>query len=229
MPSYELIQYPLVKQDETSLSHIGGSPNLPDQFKLPNCKLCNSPMTFFFQVKFPKKHDWAGKIMSVFACTSCTPIEGNHYPPFSPNRKRIPDHFLDDYEKSFHIFAFENTETSSLRKEYKQVLQFEKIELQSLRSTTMQITRIGGKPNWRISNDFPEDYMGSHFTFLMQIWDDWAFKKLPNAPRQALFSFLDSSVKFRNDDLYFLFRGAPLYLFGTLDFEIPKVYVLNQK
>jgi hypothetical protein len=229
MPAYELLRTPHIKHEPTSLSHIGGYPNLPANILLPTCKFCDAPMTFFFQLEFPKKHDWFGKIMAVFACTSCTRDKGNHLPAVSSNFKQIPDGFLNDYQDSFKIFVINKEGDNVIRTDYTPKISPERVSLQSLNGRNPKITRIGGQPNWRISNDFPEQYMGSRFTFLMQIWDDWGFKKLPDAPPQAIFSFLNPSKKFRNDDSYFLFLGLPLYFFGTLDLEQPKVYVLNQK
>lgn len=231
VPAYELIRHPSDAQDETSLSHIGGLPNLPQRFDLPTCELCHAEMTFFFQVKFPEKHDWAEKIMAIFACTSCVSWD-YMCPPMPPGGRHLglPDHFLEEYEKTFRTIVFESSENSLRRKEYLPILKYEYLELRSLQATASWVTRIGGKPNWRISNDSPKEYMGSRFTFLMQIFNDkfdWEFEKLPDAPQQAQYPFLGDP--YRTDDKYALFGGVPLYFFGTLDLEIPKVYVLNQK
>ncbi len=229
MPAFELLRTPLTEHEPISCSHIGGHPILPTSVLLPSCKFCQTPMTFFFQLEFPKKHNWHGKIMAVFACTSCTRDHGNHLPTVSSNFKNIPDAFLDNYQDSFKIVVVVKDNTCVTRIDCIPKIISENITLHPLSSKNPKITRVGGQPNWRISNDFPEQYMGSQFAFLMQIWDDWGFKKLPDAPPQAIFSFLNPLKKFRSDDLYFLFLGLPLYFFGTLDLEQPKVYVLNQK
>lgn len=218
-------------QNSTSLSHSGGVPNIPARIKLPSCQFCGSLMTFFFQIEFPKRNKWAGKIMAIFACTSCAPRD-YFFPPMPPGGRHLglPDNFLDDYEKTFHIVIFESNEATEIRLEYIPLLKYEQLELSLLKTPSARITRIGGKPNWRMSDDTPKVYMGSRFTFLMQIWNDnweWEFDKLPDAPQQAQFSFLGNP--YRTDNKYVLFSGVhQLYFFGTLDLEIPKVYVLNQ-
>ncbi len=229
MPVYELVRLPVDSQDQKSLTHIGGYPNLPEHLQLPKCKLCGAPMTFFFQVQFPEKHEWKGKVMAIFACTSCADDNFSLMPP-NGRHLGLPDYFLNDYEKRFCILVFEQGEISQMRIDYIRVLKHEKLDLQALRNSSTNTTRIGGRPNWRILDDSPKEYMGSRFTFLMQMFSDnweWEFNKLPEAPQQAMgFGF---GKPYRTDGKYELFYGLPLYFFGTLDLEQPKVYVLNQK
>ena len=224
MCAYELIRHTSVEQTEDNLSHIGGLPNLPPNQELPKCKLCHSSMTFFFQIEFPKRHAWTGRVMVVFECTSCA-VRGYLTPPMAPNRIHIPDYFLDEYEKNFCVINFEKKH-AVVRREYTPVLKYESIELK-LKTASARITKVGGKPNWHIANDFPESYLGSRFVFLMQIWDDWEFSKTKEAPLQTEYPWLGDP--YRRDGKYALFGGLPLYFFGTLDLEQPKVYLMNQK
>jgi hypothetical protein len=228
VPAYELIRHPDTEQTDADVARIGGFPNLPPDLELPICKRCGARMTFFFQIAFPQKHPWAGRIMAVFACTS-SPDRDHIDPPIAPDRRHLPDHFLDEYEQSFALMNFESQPTV-MRREYIPVLKFERLELKPLRSLTAQVTRVGGKPNWRIGNDFPGQYMGSRFDFLMQIWGsglEFEFTKLDDAPPQAQVPWFGDP--YRLDGKYALLGGPPLYFFGTTDLESPRVYVLNQK
>jgi hypothetical protein len=103
-------------QSDDDLSHIGGLPNLPADVPLPSCGLCGANMTFFFQVQFPAKHAWAGRVMAIFACTSCSDLD-HGTPPMAPDLEHLPDGFLDGYEKNFKILAFESIATTQ-RTEY---------------------------------------------------------------------------------------------------------------
>ncbi|NJK45680.1 MAG: hypothetical protein HC933_16710, partial [Pleurocapsa sp. SU_196_0] len=128
----------------------------------------------------------------------------------------------------FKIFAFDASSTKR-RTDYTPVLRFERLSLQPLKSASARVTKVGGLPNWRISNDFPKSYMGGEFAFLMQIWSglDFEFEKLEDAPPQAQYPW--AGDPYRLDGRYSLFSGLPLYFFGTVDLESPRVYVLNQK
>jgi hypothetical protein len=222
---YELTREPTEDQSFESVSHIGGYPNVPVGIDLPKCQLCDSRMTFFFQLKLPKKHQWQDRIIALFSCTSCS--SKNIIIPVSPNFQKIPDFFLDQYEKNFKIFVIEPAEELMIRKDYTPILRYEKLNLERPKGKYYS-AKLGGKPNWRISDDFPRDYMGSSFTFLLQM-SDWEFEKYDNAPKQVEHPWFTFSTGFREDGKYSLFSGVPLYFFGTLDLEQPKVYVLNQK
>lgn len=71
MCAYQLKSIQNVIQVSEDMIFKGGFPNIPEYLKLPNCPLCNTEMTFFFQVAFPEKHIWYEKVMAVFHCTSC--------------------------------------------------------------------------------------------------------------------------------------------------------------
>jgi len=50
---------------------LGGLPALEPDSKLPRCGLCESLLTFFFQIEMPEDTPWKGSLFLVFACTSC--------------------------------------------------------------------------------------------------------------------------------------------------------------
>jgi hypothetical protein len=231
MPAYAIVRDPTAEQPDGSPMHLGGQPCMPSDIALPACQLCGARMTFSFQVVFPNKHPWAGHAMAVFACTSCSDLQ-HVMPPMSPNLKHLPGDFLETYEKNFKIFAFDPAHAVR-RTDYEPVLQFERVTLEPLKSASTRATKVGGTPNWRISNDFPSTYMGREFGFLMQIWSgqgddfEFAFTKREDAPFQAQYPWMGDP--WRRDGKYTLFSGVPLYFFGTMSLEPPRVYVLNQK
>src|SRR5262249_21710049 len=59
------------KQVSDDTSFIGGIPRLPVGTPLPECLICGSELTFFFQVAFPAQHWWRGLSLAMFACTAC--------------------------------------------------------------------------------------------------------------------------------------------------------------
>lgn len=227
MIAYEIIRRKEAHQSESCLSFAGGKPILPKHINCPECKFCNQKMTFFFQIEFPEGHDWHGKIMSMFYCTKCYPSEGGNS-QMASDLSEIPDYFLDKYQTNFRIFAYDSTEKCEIHSNYDEMIEYEIFELKKLRKNEYsKKTKIGGRPYWRYDDNTPKSYMESRFTFLMQIDDDWEFDKLEYAPRQVTIPLCGSTT--REDDRYALFSGLPLYFFGTLDLEEPKVYLLNQK
>jgi hypothetical protein len=230
MPAYEVKRIAVEQQDSTNLSFAGGLPLMPPSIKLPTCMLCGDQQTFFFQVAFPKDHDWAGKVMAVFAGTTSGdrdyPTPSAHGPD---NSIDIPDGHLDNAQTNYRLIVFSALDKLELRQDYTPVLKYTKLQLKPSKRERAKTTRVGGTPYWHIQDDTPRSYMGSRFTFLMQIEYDWMFEKLDSAPRQAEYAWFPSDPNFRTDDLYCLFSGLPLYFFGTLDLPEPKVYLLNQK
>ena len=83
---YDLIfQSALNKQIEEDLSFVGGYPRIPSESGLPECRLCRSRQTFFFQVAFPPEHPWSGLSLAVFQCTACV---DENYPEKRSTKKK---------------------------------------------------------------------------------------------------------------------------------------------
>lgn len=229
MTAYEILVGNETEQSLEAINHIGGFPFMKIDEGIPKCYLCGLKMTFFFQVEFPETHDWHGKTMSMFCCTKCATMD-YLIPKMPANLYEIPDGFLDEYQLNFKILVYPSKDGLALREDYKPVLKYSNLEFRKLRKNeNSKKTKIGGRPYWRIEDNTPKSYMGSRFTFLMQIDDDWEFDKLENAPRQAQYAWFNRDNGYSEYDEYALFSGLPLYFFGTLDLEEPKVYVLNQK
>jgi hypothetical protein len=53
--------------------HIGGVPKLEEDFKPPQCTICNSAMPFFLQMSFQRDHPWWGYSVASFFCVKCSP------------------------------------------------------------------------------------------------------------------------------------------------------------
>lgn len=228
MTAYELIRQETAEQDPDALNFIGGRPRIPRDVALPGCRLCSNELTFYFQVLFPREHPWSDQILAMFACTRCD-IRGYMTPPMPKNRQVLPPGFLDEAQVNFRTIVFSVQQAGELRDDYVPRIRYERLTLKATKRVNTRKTRIGGVPFWHIRDDTPESYQESHFTFLLQIEPDWPFAKLPEALPQAEFPWLANSPGYRTDGLYMIYSGLPLYFFGTLDLDEPKVYLINHK
>lgn len=215
------------EQTEQDMSFKGGVPNIPDRFEVPCCSYCGAPLTFFFQVAFPKGHVWEGKVVAFFDCTSW-----EH--PNNPNldwqldiiytrdQIHIPDGLLDSYQKNFRILVFDAQEPTSLQPQFAEKLEFERLEFESAnpRARYADATKLGGIPAWnhRVQGDhkmYKEiTYMGGGVDFLMQIPEDWKFKRLPQAPLQYEY-YQQYKEDVPRRQIYSPFKGASIKFFGT--------------
>jgi hypothetical protein len=227
MAGYELIRT-VEQQIADNRSHIGGFPILPSQINLPSCKICGFPMTFFFQVEFPRKHIWQGKNMSVFACTQSSRIEcqllnlRNNTNFDIPTE--IPNGFLETYQTNFRTIVFETTDLSEMRTDYIPVLRYESLVLKRLSYAKSRKSKVGGLPAWFSFDQTPSGYEGHKVEFLMQIEARWQFAKLDIAPFQAKVDWLSGG--YWENGLYDLFSGTALLFFGT---SHSKVYLVNER
>jgi hypothetical protein len=190
-------------------------------------------MTFFFQIAFPEKHVWEGKVMVFFHCTSCRDFQ-QFYPSITYVRTQIniPDGYLDTYQTNCRIWVFDADESKVLRDDFAKRVKFERLEFERInpRPRYDDWTKVGGTPAWGVYRDVAKEdhelykeitYMGGGVEFLMQIEPDWEFTRLPDAPLQILFAF---SAK--ESTPYKLF-GGPIKLFGTTSkqLEPPRVLI----
>lgn len=230
--SYKVIldasEHPQSVQD---LSFKGGLPNLPDRFDLPYCHFCQLPLTFFFQIAFPEKHVWQGRIMAFFYCTA---LEHGTGPcgyeddwvdiVYTEDYKHLPDGILDSYQKNFCTYVFNADEETNLQGKFAERIAFERLTFEPIDPNERHdgVTKVGGKIAWC---NFPSDaehadmykeitYMGGGVDFLMQFSQsqDWRFKRLPDAPYQHQYQYKRPDA---GNQIYRLFRGAPLKFFGT--------------
>jgi hypothetical protein len=225
MPTYSIRLSLLELFQSTAIgSFIGGYPLTPENFNLPFCKHCQKPMTFYMQIQFPNDHAWALKTLSIF---SCTHTEENEFPEMSSDLLNLPDYFLDTYQKHFQFFVFSESEILHINYQYQPIIKFLPLEIKKINNRRYKKSKIGELPNWTLGDDTPQSYMGSRLTFLFQLESDFVFPRLPFAEKQVVRKFMYQQSGFIEN--YQLFSGLPLFFFGTLDLQEPKVYVLNHK
>lgn len=203
--SYKILTDPNdAPQSVHDLSFKGGLPNIPDRFDVPHCQICDAPMTFFFQIAFPKRHVWDGRVMVAFACTSLDHPCGSelHNVDFLYMKAymHIDDGLLDSYQKTFRFYVFDTDETMQLQNKFEKKLVFERLTFERVNPKARYdgMNKVGGEPAWydyestdEGANMYKEmTYMGGGFDFLMQIEEDWTFKRLPHAPLQSKLIYL---------------------------------------
>ncbi|MFS0724816.1 hypothetical protein [Paenibacillus sp. 1P07SE] len=220
------------EQRESDLSFVGGCPRIPASAEPPACGLCGAPMTFFFQVAFPRDHVWSGLTVAVFACTACAD-ESLLIPEMLPGQLHgadIPEGFLVAYQRNFRFLVFP-TEEGRLRQDIPARLVFRPWTLEpaaGMRGT--MASKAGGDPDWLLDDESPRSYAKSVvMVFLMQLEEGLTFEKLPAAPPQIILG-LTGEPEPSPDPYYQLFLGNALYLFGTKRGEgvEPLVYALTQ-
>jgi hypothetical protein len=230
MSAYEIVRQKDQLQETDGFSYIGGLPTLPTNLEIPKCKICGSPLTFFFQLQFSHKHFWQDKVLSLFACTQSSNQECQMLKlpkSLTPDVPYIiPDGFLDYYQDNIRILVFDKVEVLQMRTDYTPILRYERLGFQTTRPTSRK-TKVGGVPKWRTSNDTPLSYEGKDMKFLLQIESGWQFEKLENAPFQAKVDWLGGG--YWEIDTYDLFAGTALYFFGTTDSDASDVFVINQR
>lgn len=222
MVTYQIVLSEAQLQTQSTLSHAGGHPVLPPQLGLPHCGLCDTPMTFFFQLQFPATHPWHPWVMAFFQCTHCWSDDYCVPKAFYGKDVVVPEGHLDAYQKNFRVVVFEATEPVEIRLDHEAILQYQPLTLEKSKRKS-RTPRIGGEPNWFIQDETPASYMGQPFTFLMQTGEDWTFRSVPDAPRQK------TMMGYRREGHYMIFSGLPLYFYGCVVEDRPKVYVFNQK
>lgn len=216
-------------QQKDDFSFIGGTPRLPEGVDIPECELCGSPQTFFFQIAFPKEHIWNKLSLALFACTSCAHKE--YFIPEMLSGKLqgidIPKGFLDTYQRNFRVLIF-NTENATLKQGYIEKVKFKKVVLEE-RSDMNEVTnKVGGCPVWLLGDETPSTYDSSiGMLFLMQLAEEFEFEIVPDAPGQTTLS-LTGAQKISENRFYRLFLANNIYIFGTNDPSNPKVYILTQ-
>lgn len=217
------------KQDQTDedITFIGGLPCIPLGFNLPACSSCGSEQSFFLQVGFPELHPWAGRSLSVFACTSCQD-EAHVIPEMLSGELHgaiVPDGFLERYQVNFQFLVFD-TGMGMLRHDYVPRVVFRRRRLAPTDAPTVQ-TKVGGTPSWMLEDESPGSYRGDPTVFLMQVGSDTTFEIPLEAPRQAKISLDPSLPAIRRESNYRLFLGNGLYFFGDAK-RRKDVYVVTQ-
>ncbi|MWC27342.1 hypothetical protein [Paenibacillus sp. MMS18-CY102] len=214
-------------QSSSERSFIGGHPVIPLEYGLPACQLCDSPLTFFYQIAFPIGHAWHGKSMAVFACTCC--VDEDHYIPRMLDVPLpgavIPEDFIRDCQNNFRIIVFP-TGDGVMRSGYEPKVKYKTIELLPSDDDTNG-NKVGGHPNWLLEDESPAMLEnGTPMVFIMQLLEGFTFETLPSAQPQAKLN-LRGDVHYPDSEYYELFISNQVYFFGTVSGE-PVAYVLTQ-
>ncbi|MBM7662810.1 hypothetical protein JOC85_003621 [Bacillus mesophilus] len=209
-------------------SFVGGKPNLPLEQAVPECQLCSSQLTFFFQISFPYNHKWEDLSMAVFACTSCV-----HKEYLIPEMLEgvleginIPKGFLTVYQRNFRILVFRTGEAVT-KDTYQEKIKYKPIKLRVTNDLDIYTDKLGGNPNWLLDNEAPAMYDGNPMFFLMQILEDYKFEILSDASPQIKLD-LNGEPAPSQENYYELFLGNNLYFFGTEDKTNSMVYLISQ-
>ena len=217
------------EQSPTDITFVGGFPNMPSRIEWPICGLCERPQTFFFQIAFPDKHPWYGKVMMVFQCTKCD--EADFQLPMRPpgllRGSPILSEFLKSYQKNFRIIVFERIEPMILNPDHEQNLLFQPIELVYKKGNFGSESKVGGNPYWLQNPCAPSSQDGSELEFLMQLNEGFKFEKLEGAPYQWRFSILTQKGGYFRKPYYELFLGLPVLFFGVVNTH--DVLVINER
>ncbi|MEM6430557.1 MAG: hypothetical protein AAF708_15055 [Deinococcota bacterium] len=229
MPAaYKVLTVSDVDQTEQDMSFKGGIPNISDRFEVPCCSYCEMPMTFFFQVAFPKGHIWDKWVMAFFYCTSWEHDKGRYEEYvdtiYVPDQIRFLNDFLATYQKNFRVYVFEQSETTNLQPQVPQLFEFERFEFEPVDASASyeQTTKVGGIPDWEwgdaTHNDIYKNitYMDGGVDFLMKLERDCMFMRLPDAPLRHEYLYVDKyDINNPHVSNYNVFFGHPLFFFGS--------------
>ena len=218
-------------------SFIGGKPCIPKDELLPVCKVCGEPLTFFFQVAFPKQHMWAGKSLAFFYCTeSYHKHDANRqFPPYITAKEsdlfNIPDGEINPeiYQTLFRVIFF-NTADGVLREDYTEKVAYKKITwmLGNISRRRIPII-IAGDAIWssQFGRERPASYEGKPMHLVLQVADNFNFEKLPDAPPEMEKTFMpDPPFKPREENDYtFFYDFNRVYLWGTAEPDHPSFWL----
>ena len=216
-----------LKQTEEERSFIGGKPNIPPEIVIPQCSMCNSELTFMFQIEFPMGHSWHGKSLAVFFCTTtfhdefCIPEFPDVQDLFGVD---ITADFLRHYARNFRVIVFD-TAKGKVRENYEEKVAFKKLRISSTNCIDSRaIFVLGGDPIWIMGIDeTPRSIDGREPTLLLQVKEDFLFQTIESAPPQ------ETIMKaLREDGNYQLFASDRIYFWGVKDKSIPLVYITVQ-
>lgn len=225
------------KHDDSG-SFIGGKPCIPATILLPTCKICGDPLTFFFQVAFPKGHMWEGKSLALFFCDSTYYKHDAHdmLPPvLLRDEDDLSDNDLDPdhYQTLFRVFFFD-TRDGVIREDYQEKVRYQRIDWKEGRRRDKKVPIIlAGEPVWMESHwrERPRSCGGNRMEFVLQVADYFNFEIYPNAlsEMEANYMALQGQPPFRprEENNYTLFCDFNrVFLWGTTDKQNP-VFGIN--
>jgi hypothetical protein len=215
-------------QTEGDRSFVGGVPRLPQGQAIPTCTLCGAEQTFFFQLAFPREHEWEGQSLAVFACTSCAD-EDQLIPEMLTGQLRgaeVPSTFLSGYQRNFRFLVFPSDSGLPCASYQERVL-FKRIRLEPSEDERLLADKVGGIPAWVLDDESPRSSDGRPLVFLLQLTQGWEFEIAATTRRQVELG-LDGKPRPTKRNSYRLFLGNAIYLFGPRFPGAPLVYAITQ-
>lgn len=222
-----------VEKQNKNYSYVGGKPMLPSNISIPITKETNAPMTFFFQITFPKQHPWEGFTLSIFSTTDFVDSDEEFLIPTMLEDELyqviIPKNFLINYQKYFKVFIFK-TDDASIVEDYKEIIQFNSIEFKEIKSKEdVLFGSIKNDPVWVLDDESPKSYNNTvPMQFLFQTKLDYTFKrKSKDTLRQTILDPITEKLGYSWEENYELFLANETYYFGTKGKE-KMVYIITQ-
>lgn len=224
------------KQDN-STSFIGGKPRIPKDEPLPRCKVCGEPLTFFFQIAFPKKHMWTGKSIAFFYCI-CSYHRHDakqQFPPYITATEsdlfKIPNGEInpETYQTLFRAVFFDTTD-GVLREDYTEKVAYQRIDWKSSRISKRKVPIIiGGDAIWssQYGKERPVSYEGKPMMLVLQVADYFNFEKLPDAPPEMSETYKENNPfePRKENDYTFFYDFNRVYLWGTSEPAHPSFWL----
>ena len=208
------------RQTSEDLSFAGGLPNLPPDALLPCCSLCAAPMTFFFQLEFPRySNQRGGGGVAMFYCVACGDPDHILPPRAKPGKAVSRPLAKKIAESNFKVVCFD-PQSTILRRDYQAAVLFQRWQLvpdDPAVSKGSRVSRIGGSPVWAQGDESPGPlHDGRQLHYLMQFDAGPVFKTKKGA-RVQMRPAMSGRKKQERSRLpgYALFAGNVLYFFGT--------------
>jgi hypothetical protein len=190
------------------IGQCGGQPPLNLMDESPICRVCETPMPYFFTVDIGEV--LSGKLLSLFYCISCT---GNTFPDFpqTPVSSPILTDEAQDLQKDYRIYL--HTEQQPQGNPSSPILK-KTIHGKYSKAAGYQFSKIGGTP----TKYWGKDDNNIH-KLLLQIreYDTVSFNRREGTPRQQEHKIFDNDLDFREENDYILFNGIPIYIFAAYD------------
>ncbi len=223
------------QEQDDSDSFIGGKPCIPLGVELPVCKICGEPLTFFFQVAFPKGHMWAGKSLAFFFCSATYHKHQakQWFPPELVGADPLDAGALapERYQTLFKVIFFD-TKNGVLREDYEEKVVYQRIDWKSgIRKNKSTPIVLSGEPIWMESfgKEYPAAYEGKKMNLVLQVAQYFNFEKYPDAPPEMKKNYTVGGDPFRprKENDYTLFCDFNrVFLWGTEEDESP-VFGIN--
>lgn len=215
------------------VGHVGGIPVLSNGLEQSKCKICGSVMTFYFMTTFPDWHNWFGKAVYLYACTSCDHA-GDEIPRIYTGDGSslldgitLPDLYLQSYQTSFAVEVHNLKDPSDFR-----WIEGKVSHLYLVKSKVRRLSKddcgFAMKPAWRGKSEAPGYFEREGMEFLFQIKPNVKYNITADAPLQARKTIHPSLSPFRSERNYTLFVENALYFFGN-SISKDSVYIISQR